>query len=88
MEAVVALAQALDASFDPVACMFTTKDRPGLPSADGEVRAEAPIEAVTDEHLPEPSAVRSLVEAEVPVVVTSLQGLLRGHDVEGTRVRP
>jgi len=68
--------------------MFTTEDRPGLPGADGEARAEVPVEAATDEHLPEPSAVRSLVEAEVPVVVTSLHGLLGGHDVDGTRVRP
>ncbi len=88
VEAVVALAQALDTSFDPVACLFTTEDRPGLPGADGEVRTEAPVEAVPDAHFPEPSAARHLVEAEVPVMVTSLQGLLGGYDVEGTRIRP
>lgn len=87
VEAVAALAQALDASFDPVACLFTTKDRPGLPDGDGNIRAEAPAEAATDGHVPEPSAVRHLVQAEVPVVVTTLQGLLGGPSVEGTRIQ-
>lgn len=86
-EAVAALAQALDASFDPVACLFTTEDRPGLPDGDGKIRAEAPVEAATDEHVPEPSAVRHLVQAEVPVIATSLQGLLGGHEVDGTRIQ-
>lgn len=87
VEAVAALAQVLDASFDPVACVFTTEDRPGLPDGNGNIRAAARVEAAANEHLPEPSAVRHLVQTEVPVIVTSLPGLLRGEEVEGTRVR-
>lgn len=87
VEAVTALSQALDDSFDPVACLFTRNDQPGVPDEDGEVRAEAPVEAATDEHVPEPSAVRHLAQSEVPVVVTSLRGLFGGHDVEGTRIQ-
>lgn len=87
VEAVVALAQALEASFDPVACMFTTEDRPGLLDGNGGTRSEAPVEAVTDEHVPESSAVRYLAQAEVPVIITNLRGLLGGNSVEGTHIQ-
>jgi acetylglutamate kinase len=85
--AVAALSRALDDSFDPVACMFTMEDRPGLPDEDGEVRTDAPVEAATAEHVPEPSAVRHVVQSEVPMIVTSPRGLFGGHDVEGTRIQ-
>lgn len=84
-EAVGALADAFKASFDPVACALTTTDQPGLLTAEG-VREEAPIDALGDE-VPDPSAVRRLHEAGVPVLVTNLQGLLAGDEPTGTRLR-
>lgn len=85
-EAVGALAEAFEASFDPVACALTTTDQPGLLTAEG-VRDEAPIDALGDE-VPDPPAVRRLHEAGVPVLVTNLQGLLAGDEPTGTRLHP
>jgi acetylglutamate kinase len=84
VEAVVALAHAFEASFDPVACVLTTTDQPGLLTAGG-VRDEAPIDALGDE-VPDPAAVRRLHEAGAPVLVTNLQGLLAGDEPTGTRL--
>jgi len=85
-DAIVALARAFSASFDPVACALTTTDQPGLMAADG-IQAQAGIEEVTDTDVPEPEAVRRLYEAEVPVLLTNLQGLLGGEEPEGTQLR-
>ena len=86
-EAVVALVRALQASFDPVACVLTTGDRPGLPDAAGGIESEVTLETVSDEHVPDPSALRHLAEANVPVFVTNLQGLFQEGTPQGTRVR-
>lgn len=87
VEAVAALARALNGSFDPVACMLATADRSGLPDGRGEIRAEERADAVTDEHVPEPSAVQFLSDAGIPLLVTSLQGLFKGTTVRGTRIQ-
>ena len=85
-EAVQALAQALDASFDPVACVLTTTDAPGLPDETGGTAETVDAKAVTDEHVPNPSVVRRLSESGLPVLLTNLQGLFGGPDAKGTRV--
>ena len=87
VEAVRALGRALDASFDPVACVLTTGEAPGLPDGAGEIEETVGMDAVTEEHVPDPSAVRRLSEAEIPVLVTSLQGLFAREEAEGTRVQ-
>jgi len=86
-EAVAALAQALEASFDPVACVLTTADRPGLPNGEGDIEPEVQVDAVTDEHVPDPSALQHLSDAGIPLLITSLQGLFREGTPRGTRVR-
>ncbi|MFB6098670.1 MAG: acetylglutamate kinase [Salinibacter sp.] len=85
-EAVVALARALESSFDPVACAITTADVDGLPDEEGSARAKVSAADLTDEHLPNPAAVRRLAEAGLPVVITGLQGLFAAEEVRGTRV--
>ena len=87
VEAVRALSRALDASFDPVACVLTTGEAPGLPDGAGGIEETVGVDAVTEEHVPDPSAVRRLSEAEIPVLVTSLQGLFTREEAEGTRVQ-
>lgn len=87
VEAVRALGEALASSFDPVACVLTTGDAPGLSDGAGGVEDTVEGSAVTDEHVPDPSAVRRLSDAGVPVLVTSLHGLLSEDDVTGTRIR-
>lgn len=87
IEALIALARALEADFDPVACALTTTDRPGLMDATGE-KEEVEIDAVSDEDVPFPAAVRRLHEAGLPVLITNLQGLLGTDDPTGTRLRP
>lgn len=87
VEAVLALGRALEASFDPVACVLTTGEKPGLPDEDGGVADTAGVDSVSDEHVPEPSTVHRLVTAEVPVLITNLQGLLGGTGPTGTRIQ-
>lgn len=84
-DVVVALADALSDSFDPVACVLTTTDRAGL-SGPGGVRETAALSAVSDDDVPEPAAVRRVVEAGLPVLVTTLQGLCRDEGPQGTRI--
>ncbi|MEF8815866.1 amino acid kinase family protein [Salinibacter sp.] len=86
-EALGALAEALGDSFEPVACVLTTADAAGLPDEGEGVRAEVDIGGVDEEPVPEPAAVRRLAAADVPVLITNLQGLLRGASPTGTRVR-
>lgn len=81
----VALAEALSASFDPVACALTTTDHPGLMDATGTAD-EASLEAVSEDVVPDPAAVRRLHEAGLPVLLTNLQGLLGGSSPTGTRI--
>ena len=85
--AVRALGRALDASFDPVACVLTTGEKPGVPDEAGGVRDVAAPDAVTDEHVPEPLAVHRLSGAELPVLVTSPRGLFHGSGPTGTRIQ-
>jgi len=87
VEALLALARALNEDFDPVACALTTTDRPGLMDATGE-KDEAALDAVSDADVPFPAAVRRLHEAGVPVLLTNLQGLLGTDEPTGTRLRP
>ena len=86
-EAVAALAQALAASFDVVACALTTTDQPGLMDAGG-LKDEVMIDDVTEEEIPEPAAVRRIHEVGVPVLLTNLQGLLGGESPSGSLLRP
>lgn len=86
VEALVALARALEDSFDPVACVFTTAETTGLPDGAGGVQEDVEAEAVTEDAVPDPAAVRAIAGADVPVMVTSLQGLF-GETVRGTRIR-
>ena len=88
VEAVQALAQALDASFDPVVSVLTIADVPGLPDGTGGTAEAAGVDAVTDEVVPNPAAVQRLTGSGLPVLVTNLQGLFTGAEVTGTRVRP
>ncbi len=88
VEAVRALGRALDASFDPVACVLTTDETSGLPDEAGGCKDVVEADAVTAEHVSEPSAVRRLSESELPVLVTSLQGLFGGPGPTGTRIQP
>lgn len=85
-EALGALAQAFEATFDPVACALTTTDQPGLLAADG-IKDEVSIDALGDDTIPDPAAVRRLHEAGMPVLLTNLKGFLGGDEPDGTRLR-
>lgn len=85
-DAVVALAEALEASFDPVACLLTNTDHPGV-SIDDSAQEELALNEVPEDAVPEPAAVRRLSEADVPLLVTTLKGLFQ-EDPEGTYIRP
>jgi len=87
VEAVRALGRALDASFDPVACVLTTGERPGVSFEEGGVADVIGADAVTGEHVSEPLAVRRLSESAMPVLVTSLQGLFGASGPTGTRIQ-
>ncbi|MFO8098800.1 MAG: acetylglutamate kinase [Salinibacter sp.] len=82
-----ALADALSTAFDPVACVLTTADQPRLPEAEGELE-QASLEALPDEHVSEPNAVRRLVEDGRTVLLTTLQGLFGEGAPRGTYLRP
>lgn len=86
-EAIVALAQAFEESFDPVVCAFTKTDQAGLMDASG-TQAHAPIDSVSSDEVPNPRALRRLNEAGLSVLVTNLQGLLGGEEPTGTQIRP
>lgn len=85
-EAVAALVQALETSFDPVACVLTTSNRPGLSDVEGGIKSEVEVDAVSDEHVPDPSAIQHLTDADVPVLITSLEGLFQEEGPGGTRI--
>ena len=87
VDAVEALGRALGASFDPVVCVFTTADTPGVPDGDGGTAEAVEVDAVTDQHVSSPSVVRRLAASDLPVLVTSLHGLFAGPEATGTRVR-
>lgn len=81
----VALAEALAASFDPVACALTTTDHPGLLDATGSLD-EVSLEAVSEDDVPDYAAVQRMHEAGLPILLTNLQGLLGGSSLQGTRI--
>lgn len=85
-DALVALARSLEAAFDPVACVLTTTDQPGLMDAEAGTREEASIEAVTADEVSEPEAARRIHESGVPVLVTNLEGLLGRSSPQGTTI--
>lgn len=86
-EVIVALAAALSDDFDPVACALTTTEQAGLSGSEG-MRPEAPVDAVTDEIVPEPDAVRRFVDAGLPTLVTTLGGIVAEEGPKGTRIEP
>lgn len=86
VDAVVAIAEALSPSFDPVACLLTTTDRAGLP-AGGAIEEEMAVEAIPDDAVPEPAAVRHLATTDLPLLVTNLQGLFNDGEPQGTFIR-
>jgi len=81
----VALAEGLSVSFDPVVCALTTGDQPGVVDATGR-REEMAADALSDDVVPDPAAVRRIHEGEVPVLLTNLQGLLGTKGPQGTRI--
>ncbi len=87
VEAVRALAQALEASFDPVVCVLSTGDVPGVFGDEEEREETVQAGAVTEDDVPDPAVIRRLTEASLPVLVTNLQGLLSGPEVTGTYVK-
>jgi acetylglutamate kinase len=81
----VALAEGLSVSFDPVVCALTTGDQPGVVDATGR-REEMAADALSDDVVPDPAAVRRIHEGAVPVLLTNLQGLLGAKGPQGTRI--
>lgn len=81
----VALAEALSASFDPVVSVFSKTDHPGIMDATGHVD-ELDVDALSDQDVAAPSAVRRMHGAGVPVLITNAQGLLGADEPKGTRL--
>jgi len=84
-DVVVALADALSASFDPVLCALTTNDRPGLEGENGTQSSASPDD-LSDAAVSEPEAVRRLCAAQWPVLITNLKGMFGGDRPTGTTV--
>jgi len=85
-DAVAALAAAFDA-VAPVVVFFATGSQPGLADATG-VREVVRVDALPGGGaLPEPDAIRRIVQAGLPGLITSLDGLFAGESPSGTRVR-
>ena len=84
-DVIVALATALSDDFDPVACALTTTEQAGLSGPEG-MRSEASVDAVTDEVVSEPEAVRRFVSAGLPTLLTTLGGLVDDEGPKGTRL--
>ncbi len=72
-DAATALAAALSDVFDITAVMLTTGDRPGITDATG-TRDEASVDAASSQ-IAEPEAATHLINAGIPVIVTSPKGL-------------
>ena len=72
-DAATALADALSDGFDITAVMLTTGDRPGITDATG-AHEEASVEAASSQ-IAEPEAAHHLIDAGIPVIVTSPEGL-------------
>lgn len=87
-EAAIALIQAFE-SVDPVVVFFTTSGRAGLPDGEG-IRETVALDALSEgeEALPEPEAVRRVVRAGTPALITQLKGLFAKNGPEGTWIRP
>jgi len=86
-DVVVALAEGLSSSFDPVACVFTTTDQAGV-ETDAGVESEVGVDALNENEVPASEAVRRISEAGVPILLTSVKGLFGPDDVQGTQVVP
>lgn len=84
-EALTALAAAFEASFDPKAVFLVTTGRPGIAGAEG-IQPEVALDAVTEEHVPEPDAVRQVHDAGVPVLLTSIHGFYQEEGPDGSWV--
>jgi len=84
-DAAIALAEAFE-TVDPTVVFFTTGTPPGLTDADG-VKETVAVEALPDEGpVPEPAAVHRIVQAGLPALLTSLDGLFATDGPTGTRV--
>lgn len=86
-DAAVALAKAFEV-VAPVVVFFTTSSRPGL-AGTTEMKEAIPLDALPEKGpLPEPDAVRHVVRAGVPGLLTSLGGLFAENGPSGTWIRP
>ena len=84
---VVTVFARLLADLDPTVVFFTRTERPGL-VRDGEPVHEVVVTDLPGEQVvPEPDAVRRVVEAGVPVLVTDPRALGEQDRVAGTHVR-
>jgi acetylglutamate kinase len=81
----VALAQALSASFDPVITILTSTDGPGL-SDNGTMQDETDLASLSEDRVSDMDAVERMQTADLPVLLTSAQGLLSGEEPRGTRL--
>lgn len=83
-DALIALARSLD-GVDPVAVFFTTGSKAGWANGSGRRDAVA-LDALPEEALPEPDAIREVGRAGVPSLITSLDGLFASGGPTGTTV--
>ena len=85
VDVAVALARALSASFDPVLTVLTAADGSGLRD-NGSVRDEVDMEGLSEDDVSDVAAVERMQAADLPVLLTSAQGLLSGDTPKGTRL--
>lgn len=85
-EAARALAGALEARAATVV-FFTRNGRPGLPGVEAETVAPTapPTLLAETDALPEPEAARQLANANVPMLLTNLDGFFASEEPRGTR---
>ena len=82
--ATVALARALGGG-DMVVVVFTRTNQPGIVEA-RQPLPDLPLDALPDAILPDSEAVRTLVEADIPVLLTSVRGLFSTDEPQGTMI--
>lgn len=83
--AAVALARSLEASFDPTVCFLSDSEVPSADNADG-ARTEGQIHDLSEDVISDVEAVEYIHDRDVPILITTLEGLLLKDPPTGMRI--
>lgn len=86
-DAVVALAEELQSSFDPTACLLAKSESSGVMPWNG-TKTEGRIEDVTEDLISDVSEAQYIHDHNVPLLITNLDGLVGTDEPKGLYVSP